>query len=75
MDQIETQRNVAEAEYQRAKAMAEEARTYLGFTRITAPGDGIVTAKRIDAGSMASPGMPLLVIEGSGDVYVEIAVR
>lgn len=75
LDQIETQRNVAEAEYRRAKAMSGETRTYLAFTRVTAPGDGVVTAKRIDAGSMASPGMPLLVVEGSGDAYVEIAVH
>jgi RND family efflux transporter MFP subunit len=74
MDQIETQRNVAAAEYQRTKAMAEEARTYLAFTHITAPGAGVVTGKKIDAGSMAAPGMPLLEIEGMGDEYVEIAV-
>jgi RND family efflux transporter MFP subunit len=75
LDQVETQRNVAEAEYRRARAMSEEARTYHAFTRVTAPGEGVVTAKRIDAGSMAAPGMPLLVIEGSGDEYVEVAVH
>jgi RND family efflux transporter MFP subunit len=54
--------------------MADEARTHLGFTRIRAPHDGHVKEKRIDAGSMASPGMPLLVIEGKEDMYVRLSV-
>lgn len=71
MDQVATRRKIAEAEYERAVAMAEEARTYLSFTRITAPCDGVVIAKHIDEGSTASPGMPLLTVEGIGDAYVE----
>ena len=74
MDQVETQKKVAQAEYERAKAMADEAKTYQSFTRVKAPVSGRVTQKRIDAGSMASPGMPLLVIEQSGSFYVEAAV-
>jgi RND family efflux transporter MFP subunit len=74
MDQIETQKNVAAADYERAKAMADEARTYQSFTRVTAPAAGRVTEKRIDVGSMASPGMPLLVIEGGGNSYIEASI-
>jgi RND family efflux transporter MFP subunit len=74
MDQVETGLKVAEAEYARAQAMASEARVYLGFTRITAPFSGFVTEKKIDAGSMASPGMPLLTIESDEAMYVETAV-
>jgi RND family efflux transporter MFP subunit len=74
MDQEETRLKVAEAEYSRARAMAGEAAAFQGFTRITAPFAGRVVAKRIDAGSMASPGMPLLTIEGDGDRYVEVSV-
>lgn len=74
MDQIENRHNVAKAEYERARAMVEEARTYLGFTRITSPGDGVVAEKRTDTGSMAVPGIPLLVIEGGGGSHVEVAV-
>lgn len=72
MDQVATRRKIAEAEYERAVAMAEEARTYLSFTRITAPCDGVVIAKYIDEGSTASPGMPLFTVEGIGDAYVEV---
>lgn len=74
MDQVETQKKVAQAEYERAKAMADEARTYQSFTQVKAPVSGRITQKRIEAGSMASPGMPLLVIEETGSFYVEAAV-
>ena len=74
MEQIETQKKVAEAEYERTVAMAQEAKTYLSFTRITAPVPGRVTQKHIDAGSMVSPGVPLLVIEGGGGSYIEASV-
>ena len=74
MDQIETQRNVAKAEFERAKAMTEEAKTFLAFTRIASPVAGVVTKKQTDVGSMASPGMPLLVIEAVGDAYAETAI-
>ncbi len=74
MDQIEAKRNMANADFKRAKAMAEEAKTFLAFTRIVAPAGGVVTKKQIDIGSMASPGMPLLVIESLGDAYAEAAI-
>lgn len=74
MDQIDTQFKVAEAEYSRARAVADEARTNLGFTRITSPVPGRITGKLIDVGSMATPGTPLLTIEGGGEMYVETSV-
>jgi len=74
MDQFEAQRYVAKSEYERAKAMAEEARTFLAFTRITSPVAGVVMKKQTDFGSMASPGMPLLIIEAVGNVYAEAAI-
>ncbi|MEN6622380.1 MAG: efflux RND transporter periplasmic adaptor subunit [Smithella sp.] len=74
MDQIDTQKKVAEADYQRAKAAANEARTYQSFTRVTAPVSGRISHKYIDTGSMANPGMPLIAIEESGNFYVEAAI-
>ncbi len=80
-DQIETQKKIADIEYERtqqtvkrAEAMREEARAYYGFTKIKAPYTGIVTAKKIDAGSMAVPGMPLLVVEDVSQFKVEVPV-
>ncbi len=74
MDRMDTQKKLADAEYNRVKAMADEAATYLSFTKVTAPVSGRITEKRIDAGSMATPGMPLLVIEGGGSSYIEVSM-
>lgn len=59
MDQIETQKKVAQSEYERAKAVADEAGTYQSFTRVVAPVSGRILQKHIEVGSMANPGMPL----------------
>lgn len=74
MDQIATQKKVAESEYERAAAGLAEARVYLGFTRITSPVSGVVTEKKIDAGSMAVPGMPLLIVEDSSSFKIHLNV-
>ncbi len=78
LDQIETQRKVAEIEYQRAQSSVEraraglnEAKVYHGFTRITAPLNGIVTEKKTEVGSMAVPGMPLLTLEDNSSYRIE----
>jgi RND family efflux transporter MFP subunit len=74
IDQIETQKKVADANYEQAKAGLEEARLWQGFTRITAPAAGVVTDKRIDPGSMAVPGVPLFTVESEGGFHLEAAV-
>lgn len=74
IDQIDTQRKVAGSEYERARAGLEEARVYHGFARITSPISGVVTEKKIDAGSMAVPGMPLLTIEDGSSLRLEVNV-
>jgi RND family efflux transporter MFP subunit len=71
IDQIETQKKVADIEYERAKAMLAETQVNHGFTRITAPTSGVVTAKKIDPGSMAVPGAPVLVIEDTSSFTLE----
>jgi len=80
-DQMETQAKVAQLEYERmagsvdrAQAGLDEAKVFLGFTRIVAPFAGVVTEKKIDAGSMASPGIPLLVIEDTSQYKIEASV-
>lgn len=74
IDQIETQKKVADAQYEQARAGLEEARVWQGFTRITAPASGVVTERRIDPGSMAMPGTPLFTVESDGGFQLEVAV-
>ena len=67
---------VAQAESGMAQAgsAVEEARTWLAFTEVHAPGAGRVIARRIEAGSMAAPGAPLFVIEQEGRLRLELPV-
>lgn len=81
LDKIITEKNVAEHEFQRVEAMVKraeaglkEARVFLGFTRILSPLEGIVSSKTTDTGSMASPGMPLMMVEDDSAYRVEAAV-
>ena len=57
-----------------AAAGAEQARTFAGYSKIRAPIDGIITARFVDPGAQASPGMPLLVVEGGRGFRVEANV-
>jgi RND family efflux transporter MFP subunit len=64
LDEVESRRKTADAEYDRA-------RVNFGFSRIISPIDGVVTDRRIDPGSMASPGMLLLTLEDTSGFNVE----
>jgi len=46
-----------------AKAATVEAETMLGYTRVQAPFDGVVTRKLAEVGDLALPGRPLLMLE------------
>lgn len=80
-DQIEVRKKVADADFnrasqavERAKANLEEARVYHGFTQVRAPISGIVTEKKAETGSMATPGMPLYTIEDTSQFKIEAAL-
>ena len=73
-DQVETQKKIAESEFERAKAMFREAQTYQAYAHVRAPFAGVVTGKKIDAGSMAMPGMQLFTVEDTSAFLVEAAV-
>ncbi len=80
-DQIETQKKVADIDYERAKAAVSraeagmnEVKVFHGFSRVTSPVTGMVTEKKIELGSMAVPGMPLLTVEDNSAYRVEINV-
>jgi len=87
-DEVEVRRTVAVKEYERAlnrqaqlaaktaraKAQADAARAMLSYTLVTAPFAGIVTEKKVDAGSMALPGVPIVVLEETGRYRIEASV-
>ena len=54
----------AEAQAKQAEAHAVAARVGLGYARVAAPFTGWVVARHADPGALASPGSPLLTVEG-----------
>lgn len=46
-----------------ARASVTETETMRGYTKITAPFDGIITSKLADVGDLAAPGKPILEME------------
>lgn len=80
-DQVQAQKSVADAEYERmsqsirrARAGLEEARVYAAFSRVSSPISGIVTQKKIEPGVMAMPGMHLFTIEDVTQYKIDAAV-
>jgi RND family efflux transporter MFP subunit len=62
--------NMAQAGLQQAKANLAAAQVMLGYAVITTPISGYVTAKRIETGDMASPGMPLFTVDDVSRVRI-----
>jgi RND family efflux transporter MFP subunit len=63
-----------EDELRLTTARLEEALTMQGYKEIRAPFDGRITSKEIRRGDLASPGMPMLTIEGTGQLQVHVQV-
>lgn len=63
----------AEARLAQAREGAKAAGTVAGYTRVTAPIAGVVTAKSVDAGMTVFPGTPLLTVEEEGRYRLEAA--
>lgn len=87
-DQAEARHAAAQAALEMAKARADEAvahrsaaaaavdsaRIRQSYTRITAPFNGYVAEKIADAGSVVSPGMPLLTVEESAGYQLDVSL-
>jgi RND family efflux transporter MFP subunit len=64
----------AQSKFRVADAVAVEAETLLGYTRVIAPFDGVITRKYTDMGDLASPGKPLLEMEDDRNLRIEVDV-
>jgi multidrug efflux pump subunit AcrA (membrane-fusion protein) len=62
----------AEAAQRAAEASARAATITSTYTVLSAPFDGIVIERRVDPGSMATPGSPLLTLEDPGTHRLEV---
>jgi RND family efflux transporter MFP subunit len=68
-------RDMAQAGQIQAQAALKQAMTSLNYTRIRAPFDGVVTEKKVDSGTLASPGMPIFTVEDVRRYRLEVAVN
>jgi len=68
-------RDMAKAGQAQAQAALSQACTSLDYTRIRAPFDGVVTEKKADSGTLASPGMPIFTVEDVRRYRLEATVN
>jgi RND family efflux transporter MFP subunit len=71
----QARRDMAHAGQAQAKAALQQAHTALSYSRVLAPFDGVVTEKKADVGTLASPGMPLFTIEDVRRYRLEATVN
>lgn len=71
----QARRDMSRAGQSEAEAALDQARSALGYTRILAPFDGVVTEKKADVGALASPGMPIFTVEDLRRYRLEATVN
>ncbi len=74
LDNVTLQYNSAKARLEAAKQMRNEVGAQRNYTTLTAPFSGTVVQKNAEVGTMASPGMPILVLERNGSYQVSAAI-
>lgn len=73
-DMARAKRTELQSRMEQAKQEQRGAEIMRGYGRMAAPFAGIVTAKSVNVGDMASPGMPLLTIERQDGYRLEASV-
>ena len=61
---------IAKARLEAANQMKNEVNSQFAYSNITAPFNGVITSKNIEAGDMANPGISLISIEAPGKFEV-----
>lgn len=74
LDNAETRFRQAQAAVEQARANSQLAAVSNSYATITAPSEGVITKKMVEAGDIAAPGQLLLTLEQS-PYYLEVAVQ
>jgi RND family efflux transporter MFP subunit len=69
-----SRRRQAEAHRSQAEAELSAQRVALTYSELNAPFSGLVTERKADPGSLATPGMPLLLLEREGLLRLEASI-
>jgi len=70
MDDMTAHFEMAKARLEAKNQMKNEINAQFAYSNITAPFNGTITSKNVEAGDMANPGIPLISIETPGDFEV-----
>lgn len=70
----QSQYDNTQARFRVAQGAVLEAETLIGYTKVSAPFDGVITRKHADVGDLAAPGKPLLEMEDSRTLRLEADV-
>jgi RND family efflux transporter MFP subunit len=74
VEMAQSRKRQAEARRERAEALMGGAEVSAGYAQIEAPFDGVVVERRLDPGTQAAPGMPILVIDQAGEFRLDAIV-
>jgi len=74
LENITLQYQAAEAQARAARQMRNEVNASMAYANVTAPFTGTITQKLMDAGNLASPGMPVLMLESNGTLQAVATV-
>jgi RND family efflux transporter MFP subunit len=74
VEMAQARKQQAEAKLLQVEAQIASAEVSLAYASIQAPFDGVVTERRMDPGTLAAPGMPILVIDQAGQFRLDASV-
>lgn len=74
LENITFQHQSAKSHLEAARQMRNEANATMSYAQVVAPFTGVITQKYMDAGSMATPGMPILSLEGKEGFQVTATI-
>lgn len=74
LDDITAQYEMAKAGLEAAQQVRNEVMAQFSYTNITAPFSGVITRTFVKEGDMATPGMPLISIEGGNTLQAVVMV-
>lgn len=74
-EQASAQLASAQATLDAQRASASSANVLAGYSIITAPFTGVVTARHVDPGALAAPGVPLVDIDRAGALQLAVTVN
>jgi multidrug efflux pump subunit AcrA (membrane-fusion protein) len=75
LQSVRAKKAQVDARISQAKANLDSARLFHSYTDIKSPLNGVVTAKKVEIGQLASPGTPLFTVEDGSNYRLDATVE